>query len=109
MSALGTTNPLYPIRTKQHVFAFITPRDIFLLFLDPILVRLRPFYKRLAILRRDHRFLDGASSIQTSYLKPTPVSTNRGLWVWGSQSSSAMSTAVRQVLTHKRRKTFLSK
>ncbi|GBM53457.1 hypothetical protein AVEN_238318-1 [Araneus ventricosus] len=32
-SALGMTKPLYPIRTKQHVFAFITPKDIFPLFL----------------------------------------------------------------------------
>ncbi|GBN41857.1 hypothetical protein AVEN_196759-1 [Araneus ventricosus] len=61
-NALGMTNPLYPIRTKQH-FAFITPKDIFPLFLGPVLVRLRPLHKRLAILRREHRFLDGASSI----------------------------------------------
>ncbi|GBM00902.1 hypothetical protein AVEN_151364-1 [Araneus ventricosus] len=32
-SALGTTYPLYPIRTKQHVFAFITPKEIFPLYL----------------------------------------------------------------------------
>ncbi|GBN78471.1 hypothetical protein AVEN_136431-1 [Araneus ventricosus] len=82
-SALGTTNPLYPICTKQHVFAFITPKDIFSLFLGPVLVRLRPFHLRLAILRRDHRFLDGASSIQSSCLKPTPDSTNRWFWVFG--------------------------
>ncbi|GBN17139.1 hypothetical protein AVEN_171401-1 [Araneus ventricosus] len=37
-SGLGTTNPLYPIRTKQHVFAFVTPKDIFPLFLVPVLV-----------------------------------------------------------------------
>ncbi|GBN25594.1 hypothetical protein AVEN_153974-1 [Araneus ventricosus] len=105
-SALGTTNPLYPIRTKEHVFAFITPKDIFPLFLSPDLVRLRPFHTRLAILRREHRFLDGASSIQSSCLKPTPDSTNRGFW--GSQSSRAMPTAVRWGLTSERRKTFLS-
>ncbi|GBM14443.1 hypothetical protein AVEN_246603-1 [Araneus ventricosus] len=79
-SALWTTNPLYPIRTKQHVFALITPKGIFPLFLGPVLVRLRPFHTRLAILRRDHWFLDGASSIQSSCSKPTPDSTNRGFW-----------------------------
>ncbi|GBL83235.1 hypothetical protein AVEN_189290-1 [Araneus ventricosus] len=77
------TNPLYPIRTKQHVFAFITPKDIFPLFLGPVLVRLRPFHTRLAILRRDHLFLDGVSSIQSSCLKPAPDSTNRRLWILG--------------------------
>ncbi|GBM17311.1 hypothetical protein AVEN_237294-1 [Araneus ventricosus] len=82
-SALGMTNPLYTIRTKQHVFAFIAPKDIFPLFLGPVLVRLHPLHTRLAILRRDNRFLDGASSIQSSCVKPTPDSTNRGLWVWG--------------------------
>ncbi|GBM58037.1 hypothetical protein AVEN_170644-1 [Araneus ventricosus] len=61
-SALGMTNPLYPIRTKQHAFAFITPKDIFPLFLGPVLVCLRPFHKRLAVLRRDHWFLDEPSS-----------------------------------------------
>ncbi|GBM90958.1 hypothetical protein AVEN_275241-1 [Araneus ventricosus] len=108
-SALGTTNPLYPIRTKQHVLAFITPKDIFQLFLGPVLVRPRPFHTRLAILSREHRLLDGAPSIQSSCLKPTPDSTNRGFWVWGSQSSHAMSTAVRRGLTSERRKMFLSK
>ncbi|GBM44055.1 hypothetical protein AVEN_223177-1 [Araneus ventricosus] len=82
-SALRTTNPLYPVRTKQHVFSFITPKDIFPLFLGPVLVLLRPFHKRLAILRRDHRFLDGAFYIQSSCLKLTPDSTNRGFWIWG--------------------------
>ncbi|GBL88498.1 hypothetical protein AVEN_159085-1 [Araneus ventricosus] len=106
---MGTTSPLYPIRTKQHVFAFITPKNIFPLFLGPVLVRLRPFHTRLAIIRRNHRFLDGASSIRSSCLKPTPDSTNRGLRVLGSQRSRAMSTAVRRRLTRERRKTFLSK
>ncbi|GBN58677.1 hypothetical protein AVEN_177824-1 [Araneus ventricosus] len=106
-SAVETTNPMYPIRTKQHVFAFITPKDIFPLFLGPVLVRLRPFQPRLAILRRDNRFLEGASSIQSSCLKPTPDSTNRGFW--GSQRSRAMSAAVWRGLTCERRKTFLSK
>ncbi|GBL89866.1 hypothetical protein AVEN_179634-1 [Araneus ventricosus] len=106
---LGTTNPLYPIRTKQHVLAFITPKDIFPLFLGPVLVRLRPFHTRLAIRSRDYRFLDGASSIQSSCLKPASDSTNRGFWLWGSQSSRAISTAVRRRLTRERRKTFLSK
>ncbi|GBN73712.1 hypothetical protein AVEN_38922-1 [Araneus ventricosus] len=106
-SALGTTNPLYPIRTKQHVLAFITPKDIFPIFLGPVLVRLRPFHTRLTILRRDHRFLDGAFSIQCSCLKPTPESTNRGFS--GSQSARAMSTAVRRGLTRERSETFLSK
>ncbi|GBN32636.1 hypothetical protein AVEN_130731-1 [Araneus ventricosus] len=68
-SALGTTNPLYAIRTKEHIFAFITSKDVFPLFLGPALVRLRPFHTRL---RRDHRFLDGASSIQSSCMKTTP-------------------------------------
>ncbi|GBM76020.1 hypothetical protein AVEN_68967-1 [Araneus ventricosus] len=81
-SALGTMNPLYS-RTKQHVFVLITPKDIFSLFLGPVLVRLRPFHTLHAILRRDHRFLDGVSSIQFSCLKPTPDSTNRGFWVLG--------------------------
>ncbi|GBN80507.1 hypothetical protein AVEN_207961-1 [Araneus ventricosus] len=62
-SALGITNPLYPIRTKQHVYAFITPKDIFPLFLGPVLVHLRSFHTHFAILRRDSLFLDGASSI----------------------------------------------
>ncbi|GBN18145.1 hypothetical protein AVEN_241294-1 [Araneus ventricosus] len=88
-SALGTTNPLYPIRNKQHAFSFITPKDIFPLILGPVLVRLRTFHTCLAILHRDHQFLDRASSIQSSCLKPTPESTNRGFW--GSQSSRAMS------------------
>ncbi|GBN27600.1 hypothetical protein AVEN_205667-1 [Araneus ventricosus] len=79
-SALGTTNALYPIRIKQQVFAFITPKDIFPLFLGPVLVGLFLFHTRLAILRRDHRFLDGASSIRSSCLKPTPDSSNRGFW-----------------------------
>ncbi|GBN32635.1 hypothetical protein AVEN_130730-1 [Araneus ventricosus] len=74
-SALGTTNPLYPIRTKEHIFAFITSKDVFPLFLGPALVRLRPFHTRL---RRDHRFLDGASSVQSSCMKTTPDRTNRG-------------------------------
>ncbi|GBN80638.1 hypothetical protein AVEN_21363-1 [Araneus ventricosus] len=82
-NVLRTTNPLYPILTKQHVFAVITTKDIFPLSLGPVLVRLRPFHTRLAIFRRDHRFLDLASSIQSSCLKPTPDSTNRGFWVWG--------------------------
>ncbi|GBM79917.1 hypothetical protein AVEN_173899-1 [Araneus ventricosus] len=37
---LGTTNPLHPIRTKQHVLACITPKDIFPLFPGPVLLRL---------------------------------------------------------------------
>ncbi|GBN17814.1 hypothetical protein AVEN_177473-1 [Araneus ventricosus] len=80
-SALETTNPLYPIHSTQHVLAFITPKDIFPLFLGTVLVRLRPFHTRLAILRRDHRFLDGTSSNYSSCLKPTPDSKNRGFWV----------------------------
>ncbi|GBM78013.1 hypothetical protein AVEN_13031-1 [Araneus ventricosus] len=80
-SALGTTNPPYPIRTKQHVFSFISPKDIFPLFFGLVLVLLRPFHTRLAILRRDHRLLDGAFSIQSSCLRPTPNSTNRGFWL----------------------------
>ncbi|GBM93137.1 hypothetical protein AVEN_27378-1 [Araneus ventricosus] len=95
------------IRTEQHVFVFITPKDIFSLFLGPVLVRLRPFHTRFAILRRDHGFLEGASFIQSSCLKPTPDSTNRGFW--RSQNSRAISTAVRRGLTCERRKTFLSK
>ncbi|GBM79186.1 hypothetical protein AVEN_209516-1 [Araneus ventricosus] len=79
-SALGTTNPLYP---KQHILASITPKDI---FLGPVLVRLRPFHTSLAILSRDHRFLDGASSIQCSCLKPTPDSTNRGFGFGGHKA-----------------------
>ncbi|GBL87237.1 hypothetical protein AVEN_270514-1 [Araneus ventricosus] len=74
-------------------------------FFGPVLERLLPFHKRLAILRRDQRFLDGLQ--QSSCLKPTPDSTNR--WFRGSQSSRAMSTAVRRGLTRERRKSFLSK
>ncbi|GBL81910.1 hypothetical protein AVEN_50503-1 [Araneus ventricosus] len=73
-SVLGTANTLYPISTKQHVFAFITPKDIFPLFFGPFHVHLRPLH--LSILRGDHWFLDGATSIQSSCLKPTPDSTN---------------------------------
>ncbi|GBM49797.1 hypothetical protein AVEN_266131-1 [Araneus ventricosus] len=109
MSPLGTTNPLYPICTKQHIFVFITPKETFPLFLGPALVRLRPFHTRLAILRRHNRFLDGSFSILSSCLKPTPDSTNRAFWVWGSQSSRTVFATVRRGLTRERRKTFLSK
>ncbi|GBN52287.1 hypothetical protein AVEN_51174-1 [Araneus ventricosus] len=68
-------------------------------------VRSTLFHMSLAILRRDNRFLDGASSIQSSCLKPTLDSTNRGFW--GPQSSRVMSTDVRRELTRDRRKTFL--
>ncbi|GBN79153.1 hypothetical protein AVEN_93679-1 [Araneus ventricosus] len=74
-SALETTNPLYPIRTKQHVFAFITPTSSPFFMVQPLCAFA---HARLAILRRDNRFLGGASSIQSSRLKPTPDSPNKG-------------------------------
>ncbi|GBN38622.1 hypothetical protein AVEN_193993-1 [Araneus ventricosus] len=59
MRVLGTTSPLYPIRTKQNVFAFITSKDIFPLFLGPVLVRLRPFHMRLRFFVENIGFLTG--------------------------------------------------
>ncbi|GBN10072.1 hypothetical protein AVEN_136269-1 [Araneus ventricosus] len=55
---LETTTPLYPIRIKQHVFAFIAAKDIFLLFLGPVLLSLRSFHTPLMIPPRDYRFPD---------------------------------------------------
>lgn len=86
-STQETTNPLYPICTKQHAFAFITPKDIFSL-LDLILVPLSLFCMCLAILHRDHRF-----SIHCSCLKSMPDSTSRRPLV--SQSSCTFSAASR--------------
>ncbi|GBO08102.1 hypothetical protein AVEN_243367-1 [Araneus ventricosus] len=92
-----------PFVPNSMYLNFISPKDIFPLFLGPVLVRLRPFHTRLLL--RDHRFLDGAFSIQSSCLKPTSDSFG----FWGSQSSHAMSTAVRRGWTREKHKMFLLK